>query len=67
VERAAAGRVDRRRDLAGERDRTVLDARVRRRDRRQQRARVRVLRVVVDARRRPLLDDPAEVHDRHAI
>ena len=69
VEPAARRRVDRRGHVALQDDPPLLlgHVRVRDRHRRQQGARVGVLRVLVQRVARGHLDDLAQVHDRHAV
>src|SRR4029077_3768764 len=69
AEAAAAGRVHRRGELApyDMRDLRPLDLRVGHRHGAEERLGVRVRRVVVDGRRRPHLDQLAQVYDADAV
>src|SRR5512143_3718649 len=67
VEAAARGNGDRVRRLALQDLRPLPVTRVTARDDREQRLRVRMLWVLADLGGRPLLHDPAEVHDRDPL
>ena len=69
VERAAAGRVERRRRVAGQQDAFAgaLAVGIGQRHRADKRLGVRVLRALEDLRRRADLDDAAEVHHCNAV
>ena len=67
VEAAAGRRLERARHVAREHDALAAPARVGHRDRREQRVRVGMARAAEELPRSAPLDDPAEVHHRHAV
>src|SRR5881628_861101 len=67
MERASAGQIDRTRQFSLDLRSAALEFRIRHRDRRQERLRVRVQRLRDDFLSDPELDDPAQVHDRDPV